>query len=1159
MPDPGAGGGETAGSTSSSTVSSQLAYLVPSFDPSKDDLLVYQQKVELITAAWPPDKYVELITRLVLNCQGSAFQKLQIHHSELINNDRKSIERLIELLGGSWGRIPLEKQFDEAEQALFHCHQKVDESNDSYLARSEILWSKLLARKIRMEDIQAFIVLRGSTLAAEDKKRVILESDKEQSGSLTMKRVAESIRLLGASFFMDVTGQKRGKTKVYDQTALMMEDQNDINETMVTEEITEEEFVEALIADGEDSDAALIADFESTAQDLLQDDPDLSLAFTAYTDARKRLSEKFRNRGFFPTSRSAASNMSGKGKGFGGRFQGKGGKGFRSKRSLQDRILNSTCRACGRKGHWKAECPYNKGSVGTSSTTGTSMPTTTLVTEETGSDLSRILPMEFLQVPRLDEADSLQQCPIDEPRQPMAHVFGVFHDVLPTSSRERLKQSLEHYQGKIQLKSGEGNARVDQLSPRRNLRARMLRSEKTPEPRNRNQPDRSHFGRPVPKPRMHKPITQMTLPKVQEQNPGNVEDAQICFASHGAAGILDLGASKTVIGSEHVATLIKQLEPEIRSRLRRCPCEITFRFGNQATLTSSQALVIPIGPPSLKIAIVPGGTPFLLSNTLMRAIHASIDCRSHEMHSPMFSSPVKLQLSSRGLFLIDINELTQACQPAKSLTVKSTPLQETFVSDDVEKEVLAEPMQVNIHEESQPGHMHISHTHSSEVDKPHPCSPSRHESTFPRNVTTKIDVPASNVDSPEHQPDVTQYSEIPTKVEASASDSVQARDSSDPSANSCSDRGSHVNAPRSTASPASAHRSGSTRPEPPHTGRIVSGEDLLRPEVPRKTVCRSLEGSRMGELHGEALWQQHEVGAQEVPEVCRLEGDPARDPPEANPGSATGQCAQASQCQGQQPRHGTCGQVQGPRGFLANSPPPRYGGGRMVHGVRWGTRDVHLSDYDLKWNPGHGSNAATSPQHGERPHQGDPSPGDATGHGSTSDDLPGIRDGLKEDWEADVFTVMPSEIIKLKNLVQKFEKELVNTHHQVRPMGKPITLIEVFCTEQSPLTHQVNQLGQKAMRFGYSEADLSTSEGRFRLFSSLIRHRPKHVWVSPDCGPWSSWTQLNESKSLESQQEYAMKREQLLYQLALCIVLFRHQIQVHQEFHWEQPAKSLML
>ena len=119
---------------------------------------------------------------------------------------------------------------------------------------------------------------------------------------------------------------------------------------------------------------------------------------------------------------------------------------------------------------------------------------------------------------------------------------------------------------------------------------------------------------------------------------------------------------------------------------------------------------------------------------------------------------------------------------------------------------------------------------------------------------------------------------------------------------------------------------------------------------------------------------------------------------------------------------------------------------------------------------------------------------------------------------------MPSEIQTLKRLIQQFEKELRDISLHVRPMGKPITLVEVFCSERSPLTHQVNQLGQTAQRFGYSEADLATSEGRSRLFSSLIRHRPKHLWVSPDCGPWSSWAQLNESRSLESQQEYATKR-----------------------------------
>ena len=38
----------------SGTVPNQLAILVPSFDPSKDDLQVYTQKVELLLTAWPP-------------------------------------------------------------------------------------------------------------------------------------------------------------------------------------------------------------------------------------------------------------------------------------------------------------------------------------------------------------------------------------------------------------------------------------------------------------------------------------------------------------------------------------------------------------------------------------------------------------------------------------------------------------------------------------------------------------------------------------------------------------------------------------------------------------------------------------------------------------------------------------------------------------------------------------------------------------------------------------------------------------------------------------------------------------------------------------------------------------------------------------------------
>ena len=40
------------------------------------------------------------------------------------------------------------------------------------------------------------------------------------------------------------------------------------------------------------------------------------------------------------------------------------------------------------------------------------------------------------------------------------------------------------------------------------------------------------------------PKTIMPITKVSDQKPSDHVEAQICFASHGAAGILDLGASK---------------------------------------------------------------------------------------------------------------------------------------------------------------------------------------------------------------------------------------------------------------------------------------------------------------------------------------------------------------------------------------------------------------------------------------------------------------------------------------------------------------------------------------------------------------------------------------------------------------------------------------
>ena len=127
---------ESSGEDGQGNISHQLASLVPSFDPSKDDVQVYQQKVKMVLQVWPQNNISELVTRLILSTTGSAFAKLQLHHTELCLKDAKSVHKLIEHLGGHWGQIGLERRFSDAELALYQC-----ESHDSYLARADVLWS----------------------------------------------------------------------------------------------------------------------------------------------------------------------------------------------------------------------------------------------------------------------------------------------------------------------------------------------------------------------------------------------------------------------------------------------------------------------------------------------------------------------------------------------------------------------------------------------------------------------------------------------------------------------------------------------------------------------------------------------------------------------------------------------------------------------------------------------------------------------------------------------------------------------------------------------------------------------------------------------------------------------------------------------------------
>lgn len=227
------------------------------------------------------------------------------------------------------------------------------------------MWMELNNRDLKLSDLQAYVTLRGSTLTAEDKKRVLIDADSTDSGSLTIKRVASSIRMLGAGFFHEMTHGKRGtKLRTYDQAALMAEtsdvEESEHNAYFADAPEDDETMTETLIQEG-DEDAAMVSDFEQAARDVLLSDPELASAFNACSEARRRLNEKARFRGFWPVGA-----QKGKSKGYQKGPRGKFQKGHNSSRkTLQQRILESRCRLCNKMGHWKAECPLrNESSSG---------------------------------------------------------------------------------------------------------------------------------------------------------------------------------------------------------------------------------------------------------------------------------------------------------------------------------------------------------------------------------------------------------------------------------------------------------------------------------------------------------------------------------------------------------------------------------------------------------------------------------------------------------------------------------------------------------------------------------------------------------------------------------------------------------------------------
>jgi hypothetical protein len=529
------------------------------------------------------------------------------------------------------------KTFELFEKAIYKVTQKADEAAHSYSLRLGTAFADL-GDKVTIKEMQAFILLRQSALSNEDKKRVLTMA----SGGFTLKSIEQAMRTLSTKVLFSAGEPKK---KIYPANMVETDEnpnptggedgsmQATYNVSTEEEEALTAEHIEQLAIYG-DEDALMVQQFEKDFEDMMQEIPDLQQALVSYQEARQRISDRRRSRGFWPSK--------GKGKGF-ARSGGRKGGGKNGKDELLAKISRTHCKLCGMIGHWKAECPQKRDPA---------KEQANVVQPEAEDDPQRELPQVIFEPPMEDQHRRHESCfVVHSPARASEGCIrpSVQHAVLkfwsPRLNKYNLNRSRSH------------------VSPNMMTATAMHR-------RTRKMPASSPSIAAETK--HQKPVAECLTSQAHRTKQAT------------GMAILDTGASRSVIGNDHVTAVLQKLPASVREQVRECPSKVGFRFGNNHIAYSFKQLQIPLFYKNqriwLLIEVVPKATPFLLSIKTMKSLGANIDLQRNTCYLKTLDRSLPLRENQNGLFVIDMADLcqspktcTEAALLASSATISEPP------------------------------------------------------------------------------------------------------------------------------------------------------------------------------------------------------------------------------------------------------------------------------------------------------------------------------------------------------------------------------------------------------------------------------------------------------------------------------------------------------
>ena len=1106
----------SSGSGSTDAQGNNLWALLPSFDPAVDDIREYVEKVKFLQGICPKNQRGMLAPRLAMLCKGTAWgQVKRIDPAKLTDGDQ-GVANLLAALA-SWEETAEMKTYEQFEKAMYRITQKGDESTASYVNRMEVAFHDV-GDSTTLGEVRAFVLLRQSALGNEDKKRILTMVN----GNLSVKEVENAMRSLSTKILTS-SSTPEAKKKVYPANYMENETVEEVEQEafVMQGQIGEEEeldgdYIEMMASQG-DGDAVTVASFEKDLEEMFQEVPDLQSALVSYVEARSKLVEKRRHRGFWPVKGQS------KGKGFGKK---KGGP-MSGKSSLLSRIARTHCKLCGEKGHWKAECPRAQASSNPGAREQANVAQSSSASFQPHVIEEDLPPGLFHE----DEAGKSERCEVlmSVPIQQVVVRTERMND--PEFCEGRLSWSSNH----VSLSSSSIQAFV--AEHRDNSQSDRNRDSGDNLEKIYTCRDNQTYLKEAQKFLQHRmaarksPTSESSTQEVEHSPSSEQVSHQVflCQTNQMGQAILDTGASRSVIGRDLVPGVLKQLPRKIRQQVRERPSRVGFRFGNNQISYRDSQIQIPIYTQSKRywilIEVVPKATPFLISIKTMKSLGAQLDLQENTCYLKELKRSLPLHENKNGLYMISIQDLCCAPQfdePNQNLTM----------------EICAAAPEVQV-PSFQTKDRDWSDRHANSFrDASSNQGGGRGGDGIPSHVTGDFD--ALSRDSFDRRSQLGRYGSHQPTGERSTVPKATYRGT-----------GSHV-----ATAPTKFYgkfvcwwkrrkrRKVFTFPNISRTdrrGRMGTGigrasnrgfSTRRKDNKPESSCCISSESNTQESTKEESNYNGYDVSI----------GKSAKH--ETSPNDSGKSFRHASwkhwrPCQwsprGEQSTD-HAGQLDhrslGTKESLVGTQTPTS---QVCRRVRDGSGLLGVVE-----SPSKDSYTRNDGFHFLLPHKG----GDGSTSPGDSDPKVNRKGEPQVNWEPIIETGQEAMWVK------EIGDWTPGTHQ--------IDLLEVYASPNSRLVEAVRQIGGKAERFTFEHGDLSTEAGRKELLRTIDRLKPKHLWMAPECLPWCAWNRFNKYRSRQGFERVQDLQEESRKQLRFCSLLCKLQVHHGRHFHVENPDQSEM-